>query len=82
MGALQSWPERLDPRHFSVMYYFFPTGPWVYKVPRVYHSLLRIHRNLEIHPAALTELDSDLHLKLWVLDHYSNESHTMYNDFR
>ena len=65
LGASQSWPERLDPRHFFVMYYFFsPTGPWVYKASRVYHSLLRIHRNLEIHPAVVTELDSDFNLKL------------------
>ena len=43
---------------------FFSIGPWAYKAPRVYHSLLRIHRNLEIHPAVVTELDSDFNLKL------------------
>ena len=33
----------------------------------VYHCLLTMHRNLEIHLPALTEFDSDLHLKLCFL---------------
>ena len=33
-------------------------------------------------PAVLTELDSDLHLKLRFLDHYGNEPRTMYIDCR
>ena len=56
-----------------------------YKASHVYRSPLRLcqnlDRNLEIHSVALTELDSDLHLKVGLFLN-GNEPCTMYNDYR